>query len=90
VGELLLGVRLIRPRCSGYARPSATQEGGSETITSTIERVEPPRLFAWTGRTLGIKAIHVWWPASVATLRCDVKQGSVAMVTVVQANGVPG
>ena len=33
---------------------------GPGTITSTIRRVEPPRLIAWTGRTLGIKAIHFW------------------------------
>jgi hypothetical protein len=31
------------------------------TITSTIERVEAPRLIAWTGKTLGIKAIHFWY-----------------------------
>ena len=35
-------------------------KSGPGTITSTIRRVEPPRLIAWTGRTLGIKAIHVW------------------------------
>ena len=34
---------------------------GPGTITSTIQRVEPPRLIAWTGRTLGIRAIHFWW-----------------------------
>jgi hypothetical protein len=36
-------------------------KAGPGTITSTIQRVEPPRLIAWTGRTLGIKAIHFWW-----------------------------
>jgi hypothetical protein len=30
-------------------------------ITSTIGRVEPPRLIAWSGKTLGISAIHYWW-----------------------------
>jgi hypothetical protein len=30
------------------------------TITSTIERVEPPSLIAWTGKTLGIDAVHFW------------------------------
>jgi uncharacterized protein YndB with AHSA1/START domain len=34
---------------------------GPGTITSTIQRVEQPRLIAWTGRTLGIHAIHFWW-----------------------------
>jgi uncharacterized protein YndB with AHSA1/START domain len=36
-------------------------KAGPGTITSTIRRVEPPRLIAWTGRTLGIRAIHFWW-----------------------------
>ena len=35
-------------------------KAGPGTITSTIERVEPPRLVAWTGSTLGIRAIHFW------------------------------
>ena len=36
-------------------------KAGPGTITSTIGRVEPPRLIAWRGKTLGIKAIHFWW-----------------------------
>jgi hypothetical protein len=36
-------------------------KAGPGTITATIRRLEPPRLIAWTGRTLGIKAIHFWW-----------------------------
>jgi uncharacterized membrane protein len=35
-------------------------KAGPGTITSTIRRLEPPRLIAWTGRTLGIKAIHFY------------------------------
>jgi hypothetical protein len=35
-------------------------KAGPGTITSTIRRVEPPRLIAWTGKTLGIDAIHVY------------------------------
>jgi hypothetical protein len=35
-------------------------KAGPGTISSRIERVEPPLLIAWTGNTLGIKAIHVW------------------------------
>jgi hypothetical protein len=35
-------------------------KAGPGTIESTIRRVEPPRLIAWTGKTLGIKAIHFW------------------------------
>jgi len=35
-------------------------KAGPGTVTSTIQRVEPPRLIAWRGKTLGIKAIHFW------------------------------
>jgi hypothetical protein len=35
-------------------------KAGPGTITSTIRRVEPQRLIAWTGKTLGIRAIHVY------------------------------
>jgi hypothetical protein len=35
-------------------------KSGSGTLTSTLRRVEPPRLIAWTGRTFGIDAVHVW------------------------------
>jgi uncharacterized protein YndB with AHSA1/START domain len=45
-------------------------KAGPGTITSRIERVEPPRLIAWTGKTLGIGAIHFWWlePRGAGTL----------------------
>jgi hypothetical protein len=35
-------------------------KAGPGTITSTIRRVEPPRLIAWTGTTFGVKAIHFY------------------------------
>jgi uncharacterized protein YndB with AHSA1/START domain len=35
-------------------------KAGPGTITSTLRRVEPPRVIAWTGKTLGIDAIHVY------------------------------
>ena len=35
-------------------------KAGPGTITSTIQRVEPARLIAWTGSTPGIRAIHFW------------------------------
>jgi uncharacterized protein YndB with AHSA1/START domain len=35
-------------------------KAGPGTITSTIRRIEPPRLIAWTGKTLGIRAIHFY------------------------------
>ncbi|MHB0877004.1 MAG: SRPBCC family protein [Anaerolineae bacterium] len=33
---------------------------GPGTITSTLSRVERPAILAWTGTTLGIRALHVW------------------------------
>jgi uncharacterized membrane protein len=35
-------------------------KAGPSTISSTVTRVDRPRLIAWTGKTLGISAIHVW------------------------------
>jgi uncharacterized protein YndB with AHSA1/START domain len=45
-------------------------KAGPGTITSTIQQVEPPRQIAWTGKTLGIHAIHFWYlePRDGATL----------------------
>jgi uncharacterized protein YndB with AHSA1/START domain len=45
----------------GLAKGSVFRwRAGPGTITSTIEHVEPPKLIAWTGTTLGIKAKHVY------------------------------
>ena len=35
-------------------------KAGPGTITSTLQRVERPRVIAWAGRTFGIKANHVY------------------------------
>lgn len=35
-------------------------KAGPATITSTLRRVERPRLLAWTGKTFGVSAIHVY------------------------------
>jgi uncharacterized protein YndB with AHSA1/START domain len=35
-------------------------KAGPGTITSTLQHVDRPRLIAWTGRTLGVKAFHIW------------------------------
>ncbi|AEG18838.1 SRPBCC family protein [Methanobacterium paludis] len=35
-------------------------KAGPGTIKSIVQRVEKPNILAWTGRTLGINAIHVW------------------------------
>ena len=35
-------------------------KAGPGTITSRIEHVDRPHVLAWSGRTLGIRALHVW------------------------------
>jgi len=35
-------------------------KAGPGTITSTLEHVEAPRRVAWSGKTLGLKAMHVY------------------------------
>jgi uncharacterized protein YndB with AHSA1/START domain len=35
-------------------------KAGPGTITSLVEHVERPHVVAWSGRTLGIRAVHVW------------------------------
>jgi uncharacterized protein YndB with AHSA1/START domain len=35
-------------------------KAGPGTITSTLREVDPPRRIVWTGKTLGIRAIHVY------------------------------
>jgi uncharacterized protein YndB with AHSA1/START domain len=45
----------------GLAKGSVFRwKAGPGTITSTIQRVEPPRAISWTGTTFGIKAKHVY------------------------------
>jgi uncharacterized protein YndB with AHSA1/START domain len=46
----------------GQVAPGATfrWKAGPGTITSTIQRVERQQLIAWTGKTIGLDAIHVW------------------------------
>jgi len=35
-------------------------KAGRATITSTLQRVERPRLISWTGKTVGLRAIQVY------------------------------
>jgi len=50
-------VRLDGPVAEGTA---FSWKAGPGTIKSTIVRLDPPQLMTWTGRTLGIDAVHVW------------------------------
>lgn len=46
----------------GELRPGSTfrWKAGPGTIVSTLEAVEPGKLIAWSGKTMGIKAVHIW------------------------------
>ena len=35
-------------------------KAGPGTINSTLQQVDPPDVLAWTGKTIGIKAVHVY------------------------------
>jgi uncharacterized protein YndB with AHSA1/START domain len=35
-------------------------KAGAGTITSTLRAVDRPRLIAWTGKTLGLEAVHLY------------------------------
>ncbi|MBR9977431.1 MAG: SRPBCC family protein [Bacteroidetes bacterium] len=35
-------------------------KAGGSRITSTIEEIDAPSRIVWSGKTLGIRAIHVW------------------------------
>jgi hypothetical protein len=46
----------------GPVAPGSTfrWKAGPGTIVSTLEEVDPPRSVRWRGKTLSIKAMHVW------------------------------
>ena len=56
-------------------------KAGPGTIQSRIEQADRPRLFAWTGRTFGISAIHVW--------RLEPRDGVTHVTTEESMDGVP-
>jgi hypothetical protein len=56
-------------------------KAGPGEITSTIRRVEPPRLIAWTGKTFGISAIHFY--------RLEPRNGKTIVRTEESYDGLP-
>jgi hypothetical protein len=46
----------------GPVEPGTTfrWKSGASSLTSTLEVVDPPHELTWTGKTMGIKAIHVF------------------------------
>jgi len=55
-------------------------KAGPGTITSRISRIEEPGLISWTGRTMGIRAVHVW--------RIEKEAGSALVSTEESWNGI--
>lgn len=53
---------VTRMRLNGPVAPRTEFQwkGGGANIVSTIQDVSPKTRILWTGRTFGIKAIHVW------------------------------
>ena len=49
-------------RVNGPVKPgtSFAWVGGGSKIVSRLEEVDPPNRIAWSGKTLGIRAMHVW------------------------------
>lgn len=49
-------------RLSGDLAPGSefVWKAGPGTIRSTLLEVEPPESIAWSGRTMGIEAVHIW------------------------------
>jgi len=56
-------------------------KAGPVTIKARIESAEKPHVFAWTGRTLGISAIHTW--------RLDRSEGGTRVQTQESMEGFP-
>ena len=49
-------------RVAGPVQPGTVfrWKAGPSTLTSTLQVVDPPHEIAWTGTTMGIKAVHVF------------------------------
>jgi uncharacterized protein YndB with AHSA1/START domain len=54
--------KIKKPKLTGELKPSAefTWQTGGASIRSTIHSVIPNKIFGWTGKTLGMYAIHNW------------------------------
>ena len=59
----------------GDLAPGATfrWKAGPGTIVSTLQTVDPPREIAWTGKTMGIAAVHVY--------RLEPREGGTRVVS---------
>jgi hypothetical protein len=54
--------QIVNVEIDGPPAPGTTfrWRSGPGTITSVLRAVESPRELGWTGKTMGIKAAHVW------------------------------
>lgn len=53
---------ITKPKLKGELKSNSTfvWTSGGATIHSTLQAVDPLNQLAWTGKTLGIFAIHIW------------------------------
>jgi uncharacterized protein YndB with AHSA1/START domain len=67
----------------GALAPGSTfrWKAGPGTITSTLRQVDPPHVLAWTGKTFGINAIHVY--------RLEPAEGGTRVSTAESWEGLP-
>ncbi len=74
---------VARAQLDGPLAPGATirWKAGGASITSTIASVVRPSELAWTGRTLGISAVHVW--------RLEPHEGGTRVRSEESIRGVP-
>jgi hypothetical protein len=56
-------------------------KAGGVRIVSRLEAVDPPRELGWTGRSLGLRAVHVW--------RFEEAEGGTRVETEESFSGVP-
>lgn len=56
-------------------------KAGPGTITSTLHQVDPPHEMGWTGKTMGIRALHVY--------RLDPREGGTQVTSTESWEGLP-
>ena len=91
VWDLLVAIErwpIWNPDVTSVSVDGAVAEGttfrwkaGPGTITSTFTRVDPSRVLAWTGKTFGIKASHVY--------RLEPRNGATLVRTEESWDGLP-
>ncbi len=98
VWDVLVDVRAWpswNPDVRSVSAPGTLAEGvefrwktGPGTITSAVREIDRPRGISWTGRTLGIEAVHVWRlePVDGGTLALSEESWAGAVVRLLRGS----